>query len=121
MNTHIFYNIFHIFLVAPLFFIVGYIRSNTPIWLYWTLLVLGCVVLVYHAFRFMVRYANKSTFMWVNAIHVLFIAPLMIYIGYNQKESLRFSYELLLMLGFAALGYHMFSLVRELQTLDSSN
>lgn len=121
MNTHIFHNIFHIFFVAPLFLTIGYIRSNMPIWLYWTLLCLGCIVLVYHSYRFIVRYYTKSTHTWINAIHIFGIAPLMIYIGYNQKESLRFSYELLLMLGFASLGYHMFSLVRELQTLDSIN
>ena len=51
-------------------------------------------------------------------LHILFVAPLMIYIGYNKTESLRFSYELMLMIGFAALGYHLFSMVRTLQTLD---
>jgi len=47
-------------------------------------------------------------------IHVLLIAPLLLYIGYHQKETPRQAYEMLLLLAFGALGYHLFSLVRML-------
>lgn len=48
---------------------------------------------------------------WVNLVHVLYVAPLLIYIGYKEKDTPRYAYELLALLGFAALGYHIYSLV----------
>jgi hypothetical protein len=74
--------------------------------------------LVYHAYKAYLRYIYKSNIFWVNLLHVIFVAPLLIYIGYNQKETLRFGYELLFMGGFAALGYHILSLVRSIETID---
>lgn len=118
IDAHAIVSLFHIFFVSPLFLAVGYMRSNTPIWLYWLLLGLGCIVFVYHTYKFMLRYANKSSFQWVNLIHMFAVAPLMVYVGYYQKQSMRFGYELMLMLGFASLGYHLFSLIRSLQTND---
>jgi hypothetical protein len=78
-------------------------------------LAIGVIVLVYHGFKLIVRLKNRSGYSWVNAIHVLLVAPLLIYIGYNKKETPRSAYELLLMAGFAAGGYHLFSLVKHLQ------
>lgn len=118
IDPHIVIALFHIFLVAPLFFVVAYMRGNTPEWLYWIMLILGLVVLVYHAYKGYIKYMFKSNSVWVNLIHVLFVAPLLIYIGYRQKETLRFAYELLFMGGFAVVGYHTLSLVRSLETMD---
>lgn len=118
LDQRVLLSIFHIFVIAPLFFSVAYMRAGSPDWLYWILLVLGLVVLVYHAYRAYIKYVFKGNSLWVNLIHVLFVAPLLIYIGYNQKESLRFAYELLFMGGFAVLGYHTLSLVRSLETMD---
>jgi high-affinity Fe2+/Pb2+ permease len=118
MNIHIALALFHIFLVAPLFFVVGYMQASTPTWVYWGMLVLGCGIFAYHLYKTFIKYMTKSMSMWINLIHVLVIAPVLIYIGYKQKESLRFSYELLMMLGFAAIGYHTLSLVRSIETLE---
>jgi hypothetical protein len=52
---------------------------------------------------------------WVNAIHALLIGPLLFYIGYNKKNTPRFAYELLLIMAFGALGYHLLYLVRMLE------
>jgi hypothetical protein len=49
------------------------------------------------------------------------VAPLLIYIGYNKKETPRFAYELMLMGGFAAGGYHLFSVVKQLDTHPESS
>jgi hypothetical protein len=43
---------------------------------------------------------------WVNLIHILLVGPLLLYIGYNGEKTPRLYFELLLMLGFAAIGYH---------------
>jgi hypothetical protein len=101
-------------IVVPLFLYIGFVRADTPRWLYLAVFAIGWVILVYHGFKLIVRLKNRSGYSWVNALHVITVAPLLLYIGYNKKETPRFAYELLLMLGFAAGGYHLFSLVKQL-------
>ena len=114
-DNHFMLSLFHILIVAPMLLFVGFQRADTPVWLYNTLLVLGIIILLYHGFRLMLRLRDNSGYAWVNLIHILFIAPLLIYIGYHKKECPRSAYEILLMLGFAAVGYHLFSLVRNIE------
>ncbi len=118
MNPHIALSLFHLFLVAPLFFAVGFMRSETPSWLYTVLLVLGVVLFIYHGYKFILRWRGEKSLMWINAIHAFIIAPLLVYVGMKQKETVRGGYELLLMTGFAAFGYHLYSLVKEMQVMD---
>lgn len=113
-DNHFWLAIIHLLFVVPLFLYVGFTRADTPRWLYLALLAIGVVVLVYHGFKLIVRLKNRSGYSWVNAIHVLLVAPLLIYIGYNKKETPRSAYELLLMAGFAAGGYHLFSIVKQM-------
>lgn len=49
------------------------------------------------------------------------VAPLLIYIGIKQKETPRPAYELLALVSFAALGYHMYSLVLQANVTDDSH
>lgn len=121
MDTHFWLAIIHLLFVVPLFLYVGFLRADTPHWLYLALLAIGVVILVYHGFKLIVRLKNRSSYSWVNAIHVLLVAPLLIYIGYHKKETPRFAYELLLMGGFAAAGYHLFSVVKQLQAHPESS
>lgn len=113
-DTHFWLAIVHLLIVVPLFLYVGFTRAETPQWLYLVLITIGTVILVYHGIRLAIRLKNRSGYSWVNALHVATVAPLLLYIGYHKKETPRFAYELLLMLGFAAGGYHMFSLVKQL-------
>lgn len=113
-DNHFWLSIVHLLFVVPLFLYVGLTRADTPRWLYLAMLTIGLVVLVYHGFKLIVRLKSRSGYSWVNALHVLLVAPLLIYIGYHKKETPRFAYELLLMSGFAAGGYHLFSLVKQL-------
>ena len=113
--------IIHLIFVVPLFLYVGFTRAETPRWLYLALLAIGVTILVYHGFKLIVRLKNRSGYSWVNALHVLTVAPLLLYVGYHKKETPRFAYELLLMLGFAAGGYHMFSVVKQLDAHPEPN
>jgi len=108
-------SLFHILVVAPMLLFVGFQRADTPVWLYNTFLVLGIVILLYHGFRLSIRLHDNSGYAWVNMIHIFFVAPLLLYIGYHKKETPRSAYEIILMFGFAALGYHLFSLVRNIE------
>lgn len=121
IDTHYWLALIHILFVVPLFLYVGFSRADTPRWLYLALLSIGIIILIYHGFKLIIRLKNRSGLSWINALHVLTIAPLLIYIGYNKKETPRFAYELMLMLGFAAGGYHLFSIVRQLDTHPESS
>jgi hypothetical protein len=48
---------------------------------------------------------------------MLLVAPLLLWIGYYGKENTRAVFEMLLMLAFTALGYNLYSLVLELNTV----
>lgn len=115
VDMHMLLAVLHILFVVPLFFYIAFVRSDMPEWFYNVLLVLGLGIMLYHGWKFIVRYMAKSSGAWVNAIHVFYVAPLLIYIGYMKKDTPRAGYELSAMVGFAALGYHLYSLVSQLQ------
>ena len=119
-DPHFMLALIHLVFVVPLFLFVGMSRAATPNWLYQALFVIGCIVLMYHAWRLVVRLQSRSSAAWVNALHVAVVAPLLLYIGYHQRETPRSAYELLLMLAFAAGGYHLFSMVKMLQVHPES-
>ena len=118
MNTHLILAIFHILFVAPFFFAIAFMRSQMSEWMYNAILVAGIVILFYHAYKMMIRWQARSSGLWINAIHVALVAPLLLYIGYNKKDTPRAAYEMAAMVGFAALGYHLYSMIVELQIHD---
>ena len=110
MDGRVILNLFHIFLVAPLFLWAGSVRSNAPDFLYPVLLGLGVILFFYQGYKAYTRFIQKSNYIWVNLIHVILIAPLLIYIGIHKKETPRPAYELMLLAGFSVLGYHLYEL-----------
>ena len=115
LDQHMILSIFHLVIVVPLFLWIGFQRAATPMWVYLSILVIGAFILLYHGIKLIIRLLRRSDSSWINAFHVLLVAPLLLYIGYHKRDTPRFAYELLLMLGFAAAGYHLFSLVRWLE------
>jgi len=113
-DIHFMVSLFHLVMVIPLFLFVGYQRSDTPQWVYLSLLSIGGVVTLYHGVRLLQRY-GRSVFAWVNVLHLLLVGPLLCYIGWYGRDTPRWAYELLLILGFGAGGYHLFQLVRGLE------
>lgn len=116
MDKHLLIAVFHIIAVVPFFLFVGFQRAATPEWVYNALFGLGLVVLAYHGANSVVRLVANSPGAWINLIHVLIVAPIMLYIGYNGKKTPRPAYEMLLMLAFGALGYHLKNLIITTQT-----
>jgi hypothetical protein len=111
MSTESLVQLFHIILVGGLFIYVGITRDALPKFMYPTLLVLGIIIFLYHIYKSFVKPKRA----WINYIHMFLIAPLLVYIGYNGyngTDTPRKFFELLLMAGFAAIGYHGFYLVR---------
>jgi hypothetical protein len=110
MDARVILNLFHILAVAPLFLWVGISRTTIPTWVYGLLFFLGLVLVVYHGYKAYVRILQKSTYAWVNLVHALIVGPLLLYIGAMKKDTPRAAYEGLLLVGFAALGYHLYEL-----------
>lgn len=107
-------SLFHLLIVLPVLLFVAMNRAATPDWLYTTLLVVGCFIALFHGYKFITRFLSSSSYAWVNAVHFALIAPLLIVIGSQKKETPRMYYELLLLVAFGGVGYHLFSLVRSL-------
>lgn len=110
MNKESLVHLFHIVIVGSLFLYVGIKKTNIPKNMYSILLVLGVIIIFYHIFK-VYSYIIKNKRYWVNLIHIFFIGPLLIYIGYNRENVSRKYFELLLMFGFASIGYHGYYLL----------
>lgn len=101
-------HLFHIIIVGSLFLYVGIKREAIPQMMYPFLLGLGIFIMLYHIYK-----ASISKTPWINYIHIFLIGPLLVYIGYTNKETSRKYYEILLMFGFASIGYHGYYMIND--------
>ena len=107
MSSMFFVHLFHLLIVGSIFLYVGINANKTPEWLYSPLYYLGFIIVFYHLYKTYVKISKgQTTFVWVNLIHILLIGPLLIIIGNSGKETPRYLYEILLLFGFASIGYH---------------
>ena len=119
MDKHVILALFHVGIVAPLFIYVGVQRAGTSDLMFKGLVGLGLFMILYHGYKAFTKWSTGTSGVWVNLIHILLIAPLLIWIGYYGKDTSRAAFELLLMTGFAALGYHLYSLYLSLNTVTA--
>lgn len=117
---HILLSAFHVLFVAPFFLYVAFLRGQLVPWIFTVLLSLGGFILVYHAYKAMIKWQAKSPSVWINLIHILAVAPMMIYIGAKGYDTPRWAYEVLAMFGFAALGYHLYSMIMTIQDMQTT-
>ena len=120
MDPYLLIGVLHVVLIVPFLLWVGFNRAATPGWVYPVLVGLGLLVFLYHGYKAVGRYFAKSPFTWVNIIHVLFVAPLLIWIGYYEKKTERPAYDMLLLVAFGAFGFHLYKLVVISQTFIKS-
>jgi hypothetical protein len=120
MNAHIVLSLAHILVFIPMLFYIGFSRASLSNVVYNIVLAAGLLMGLYHLMRLIKKMTAGMAGAWVNAIHVFAVAPLLVYIGMNKKDTPRSAYELLLMVAFAGLGYHMYSLVLETQVYDTA-
>jgi hypothetical protein len=102
-------NIFHILFVGTIFLYIGINREKTFKKVFDIIFYLGIIIIIFHIYKYLLKDNNKK---WVNIIHILIIGPLLIYIGYHGTETSRKFFEILLILGFASIGYHLFYLLQ---------
>ncbi len=80
--------------------------------------VVGILITLYHGYKSILKLKAGSQSLWVNLLHVLFVGPLLIYIGLNEQQTPRAAYELLAITGFGAAGYHIYSLILSLNLVE---
>ena len=114
MEKRILVNILHIVIIGSLFLYIGITKTTFP---FPALLILGLFVTFYHIYKAI----TNPTSAWVNYIHIFLVGPLLIYIGYKGKDTPRKYFEYLLMLGFAAIGYHGYYLLTALSPKSLNN
>jgi len=103
----------HSLAIGPFFVYVGIQRENTPEPIFTVLGILGLVILFYHSYLAYTKLKEGKS-AWVNWIHILLVAPLLLILGYLKKDASRRYFEMLMLLGFAAIGYHGLYLIREM-------
>lgn len=106
-------HLFHIIIVGGLFLYVGINREKISKTLFPLLLGLGIIIILYHIYK-TYNYIKAGKGFWVNLIHIFIVGPLLIYIGYYGDKTARLYYELMLMLGFASIGYHGYYLLKSI-------
>ena len=105
MKKHTIVHLLHVIIIGGLFLYVGISRDKIPSILYPILLTLGAVIILYHMYKAYNHIKAKES-IWVSLIHIILVGPLLIYIGHTREKTERRFFELLLMLGFASIGYH---------------
>jgi len=110
MSEGLFVRVFHILIVGGLFLYVGTQRTDLPKQLFAGLAGLGVIIVLYHLYKAYDTNLHKKSY-WVNLIHILLVGPLLIYIGFFAEKTERLYFEILLMMGFAVIGYHGYYLL----------
>lgn len=110
MNELTLVHLFHILIIGSLFLYVGIYKTTIPNIMFPILLGLGIVIILYHIYKAYTK-INHGKNIWVNLIHIILVGPLLVYIGYHDMKTARLYFELLLMLGFAAIGYHGYYMI----------
>lgn len=107
MDTRTVLSLVHVFVLGPLLVAIGAGYANAyPI----AIAALGAFITMYHAWRGYSKYAAGVT-PWVNVIHALIVGPALFTKGWAAADAPRWINEVILMLGFAAIGYHAYYLV----------
>lgn len=120
MSEHIPINLFHILIVGPFFLYVAMVRGQLMPWIFNLLIALGLLLIVYHGMKTVKKYYAHSLSTWINLIHVIGVAPLLIYIGVKGYDTPRWAFELMAMLAFGVVGYHLYAIVQELQMRNTT-
>lgn len=133
-NKLVYVYLMHIFYVAPSFLFMGFKNKSLPklsvnengnslrklenlyltqsnLFLYMG--ILGILNLFYHAYSLYNTYNTSKYFNNINLMHILFVAPLLIYIGFIGKEKTSYVYfDLLKVLGFGVLIVFIYKLYK---------
>jgi succinate dehydrogenase hydrophobic anchor subunit len=120
MSQEFIIHLSHLLIIGSLFIYIGTHRTNIPEWFYLPMVGLGVFIIIYHIYKLYLKITNNKN-PWVNLIHILLVGPVLIYIGYKKKDTSRPFFEILLLLGFAAIGYHGYYLLEDIGILKDKS
>lgn len=94
-------HLLHLFILGPVLLLIGIgVTSN---WIPLpAIAILGSLIILYHMYRLYGNYRAGKPW-WVNLIHILVVGPALMTYGFTGE---RWARETILMLAFAAIGYH---------------
>ena len=101
-------SLFHIFVVGSLFIYVG-LQKNLSHNFYQFLYYLGIGVILLHLFKSIKKLPRIA---YINYLHVLLFGPLLVYIGYNERNTPLFVYDIIEFLGVLVIFYHGIKLLK---------
>jgi hypothetical protein len=114
-SSNLFYiHLIHIIIIGSLLLYVGIKGKNMPAFMYPTLLVIGILILVAHGYSVITKYGQKNSGLWVNLFHIIIVAPIILSIGIKGVQSPYYLFQFMIMLGFAAIGYHGYFMIKDL-------
>jgi len=94
--------LFHILFLGPLLIYVGLQRNLSHIF-YQGLFFLGIGVILLHLFKALKKLPK---FAYFNYIHALLFGPLLVFIGYYERSSPLFIYNIMTFLGVLVIFYN---------------
>lgn len=108
---HIILAVVHLVVIIPFLLYIYFTRNDLSEIMFKLIFGLGAFVLIYQTYKSYLKIAaDKSP--WINLIHIFLLAPLLLIIGHYGKETSRKYFEMLLMITFAATGYHGWWLIQ---------
>jgi hypothetical protein len=107
MDPHTALHLGHLLILGPFLFALGagYLTMIPSM----AIAILGVGIIGYHAFRAYTKFAAGGN-PWVNLIHALLVGPALVAYHFTDARYVR---ELIMMLGFAAVGYHGYYLLQQ--------
>lgn len=111
MNIHTVIALFHVFIVGPLLVYIGRSFGNLPEWAFPAMITTGIFVFFHHLMK---TYQYGLSVGWIYALHAFLFAPLLVYLGYFKGKAHVAGYAILTMIGFAAIGYHGYPLIKKM-------
>jgi hypothetical protein len=103
MNTHTLLHLAHLLILGPFLLYIG-VGYPLPLQ---AVAAVGIFVILYQSYK-VYLHSVKNESLWVNLFHVLVVGPALLAYGLSGQRVAR---ELILMLGFAAIGYHGYYLL----------
>ena len=103
----------HLLGIGPLFLYIGLYKDQVPDWMFHMVGLLGLGVLGFHSYLAIGKLKEHKS-AWIHWIHICLVAPLLLILAYLKQDAHRRYFEMMLMIGCAAIGYHGIYLIREI-------
>jgi hypothetical protein len=106
-NRYLLTQIGHILILGPLLLYIG-ISKPPQNWLYQILMILGIIAISTFLMKLILAWSTLFWTMW----HILFISIILIWVGVKKDKSPSFLFNLLIIIGSAAIGYNLIKLLK---------